>query len=348
MGLVDIIIPTYKPDESFRELVRNLENQSVKAEKILITNTEQKYYDRMTFATSFNNEFKNIEVKHIFKSEFDHGRTRNEAVKRSKSEYFLMMTQDAKPLDDKLIEKLLEAFKKDSKIVAAYARQVASPTSSEAEKYTRNFNYPNVSAVHSLEDVETLGIKAYYLSDVCAMYRRDKFDELGGFLNHTIFNEDMLYAAKAINAGYKIAYVADACVEHSHEYTLKKQYRRYFDNGVSHAKHPEVFEGLNTNDEGMKLVKKTISHLKGNGRTLEIVPLLFQSTAKYLGFRKGKHYKHMSKKRILECTLNPEYWKEDELIRERTAIDSRQGYGRSEEELKMLTEKIPSFAEKNE
>lgn len=336
----DLIIPTYNPDKDFIDLVKCIDSQTVRPEKIIITNTEQKYYDRLIFATSFSTDYKNLDVRHISKREFDHGRTRNESVKRSDSEYFLMMTQDAMPVDDKLVENLLAALKKDKTIAAAYARQIARNDSNEAEKYTRHFNYPNESSVHSEADVEKLGIKAYYCSNVCAMYRRDVFEELGGFLNHTIFNEDMLYAAKAIHAGYKIAYVAEAVVVHSHNYSNKQQYKRYFDNGVSHAKHPEIFENLRVNGEGMKLVKKTAAHLAGSGRTLQVIPLYIQSAYKFLGFRKGKHYKSLSRNTILRCTSNPEYWITDELLRDRSTIDSRKGYGRSEEEIRMINDGI--------
>lgn len=335
---VDLIIPTYNPGKEFIEMVRKMDGQTIRPSKIVITNTEQKYFDRLVFATTFKTDYKNMDIRHISKREFDHGKTRNDSVSRSDAEYFLMMTQDAMPVDDKLIENLYAAMKKDDSIAVAYARQVARPDSNEAEKFTRNFNYPKQSAIHTVDDIETLGIKAYFCSNVCALYRRDIYDELGGFLNHAIFNEDMLYAAKAINSGYKIAYVAEAEVIHSHNYTNKEQYRRYFDNGVSHAKHPEVFGGLNTNGEGKLLVKKTAEHLRGTGRGLEIIPFYIQSGYKYLGFRKGKKYRNLSKKAIAKRTLNPEYWIKDELLRDRSSIDARQGYGRSKEELEMIAQ----------
>ena len=336
----DLIVPTHNPKPEFLKMIEVMSKQTVAPDKIIITNTEQKYFDRLIFATTFTTEHKNLDIRHISKREFDHGRTRNEAVARSDAEYFLMMTQDAMPCDEKLVERLLGAFKKDKNVAVAYARQIARDDSNEAEKYTRSFNYPKESSVHSLEDIETLGIKAFYCSNVCAMYRRDVFDELGGFLNHTIFNEDMFYAAKAIHEGYKVAYVAEASVIHSHNYTCKEQYKRYFDNGVSHAKHPEVFEGISVNSEGMKLVRKTAAHLVGTGRTLQVIPFYIQSACKYLGFRKGLHYKHLSKRAILHCTPNPEYWINDELKRDRASIDARTGYGRSEAELKMIANKI--------
>ncbi|VCW13919.1 hypothetical protein BANRA_01245 [Escherichia coli] len=42
----------------------------------------------------------------------------------------------------------------------------------------------------------------------------------------------MYYTAKAILAGYKVAYVADAVVKHSHNYSPIDEFKRYFDIGV--------------------------------------------------------------------------------------------------------------------
>ena len=38
---------------------------------------------------------------------------------------------------------------------------------------------------------------------MCAAYRRDIYEELGGFIKHTIFNEDMIYAAGAVKKAEK-------------------------------------------------------------------------------------------------------------------------------------------------
>ena len=335
---IDLIIPTYKPDKTLIDSIAVMQSQTVSINKIIIMNTEQKFFERMTYATSFVNSNKNMEVKHISKKEFDHGRTRNQGVQKSDADYFLMMTQDAIPVGNRLVEELLYALEADDSIAVAFARQIAAEDSREVEKFTRKFNYPGESAVHSEADVATLGIKAYFCSNVCAMYRRDVFDELGGFLNHAIFNEDMLYAAKAIHAGYKIAYVSTAKVIHSHNYTNKEQYSRNFDIGVSHAKHPEIFEGLNTKGEGMKLVKMTAEHLSRTGHKFEVPGLYITSAYKYLGYRSGKKFTRLSKKAIMKKTMNPSYWREDELMRDRGTINARLGYGRSAEELAMIAE----------
>lgn len=65
------------------------------------------------------------------------------------------------------------------------------------------------------------------------MYRRSIYEKLGGFVKHTIFNEDMIFAGKLIQEGYAIAYVAEARVVHSHNYTNRQQLHRNFDLAVS-------------------------------------------------------------------------------------------------------------------
>ena len=87
------------------------------------------------------------------------------------------------------------------KVCAAYGRQLPRQDCSFVEKYTRSFNYPETSSVKTAEDIQRLGIKTFFCSDVCAAYKRDIFDRLGGYVDHAIFNEDMIYAAKAVEAG---------------------------------------------------------------------------------------------------------------------------------------------------
>lgn len=51
---VDVIIPTYKPKEQFLDLMEKLAHQTVPIQHIIIMNTEQKYFDRLTYGTPFS------------------------------------------------------------------------------------------------------------------------------------------------------------------------------------------------------------------------------------------------------------------------------------------------------
>lgn len=332
MEAVDIIIPTYKPDQRFVALVQSLEHQSVPVGQIIVMNTEQKYFDRLVYGAPFQKDYHNIIVKHLSKKEFDHGKTRNRGVKFSNTDYFIMMTQDALPTDEYLIERLLKPLQ-DGEAAVAYARQLAEEHSGPVEQFTRNFNYPDRSVIKTKDDLETLGIKTFFCSNVCAAYNRRIFDELGGFVKHTIFNEDMIYAAKAIEQGYGVAYVAQAQVWHSHCYTNREQFHRNFDLGVSQADHAEVFAAYPSESEGIRLLRQTIAYLKAQNLKRQIPHVICQSGFKYAGYLLGRHYRSIPRKLVIVMSSNKEYWGQDNLIKAGSRIDAARGYGRSEQEI---------------
>lgn len=287
-------------------LLDALEAQTLAVNRIILMNTEEKYFEQLVYGTKFTATYSNVEVYHLSKREFDHGGTRHRGVQHSDAEVFVMMTQDAIPVDEQLLEKLTAHL--SGEVAVAYARQLPGKDSSEFERISRYFNYPKSSRIKSAADMEKLGIKTFFCSNVCAAYRRDIYEELGGFIRHTIFNEDMIYAAGAIKAGYKIAYEAQARVVHSHNYTNMQQLRRNFDLGVSQADHPEVFAQVQSESEGKKLVKTACKYLKTKKRLYKFPGFCVQCFFKYMGYLLGKHYSVLPRSLVLKITMNREYW----------------------------------------
>ena len=306
---IDVIIPVYKPGNDFVTLLDKLHQQTIPVNKIILFNTEQKYWESLMDQNPRRKNYENVQVYHISKREFDHGRTRRDAVKKSKAPIFVMMTQDARPADEFLLERRIAPLQKGEAEVS-YARQLPRREAGPVEKFTRQFNYPEESCIKSKKDIQTLGIKAFFCSNVCAAYRRDIYDELGGFLKHAIFNEDMVYAGNLVQHDYRIAYVAQSQVIHSHEYTNKEQFHRNFDVGVSQAEHPEIFASVPSESEGIKLVKMTASYLIREGHAGQIIPMIITSGYKFAGYRLGKKYQSLSHKRVLKYAMNKEYFKQ--------------------------------------
>ena len=312
---VDIIIPTYKPDETLCLLLHMLQGQTFVVHRVIILNTEERLWREATEKYPIMERLKELpfayKVIHIAKKEFDHGGTRQFGAAQSDADVVLFMTQDAVPADNFMVEKLTEPFFKDieeTTVAVAYARQLPKPDCHIVEQYTRQFNYPAQSRIKTEKDMKQLGIKTFFCSDVCAAYRRDIFEKLGGFEHPVIFNEDMLYAYKAIVNGYGVAYIAEANVVHSHNYTVKQQFRRNFDLAVSQKQHPEIFENVSSEAEGMRLVKSTVSYLFKIHKPWLIFHFGMQCVGKYAGYRMGKRYEKLSRKKILKYTMNPEYW----------------------------------------
>lgn len=67
---IDVIIPTYRPGRKFLELMKRLTSQSVKADRIIIMNTEEKYFDGLLYGTDFAREYPEAEVHHLSKREY--------------------------------------------------------------------------------------------------------------------------------------------------------------------------------------------------------------------------------------------------------------------------------------
>ena len=301
---IDVIIPTYKPGKEFEKLIGRLQKQEYPIHKIIIINTRTDIFPEELDRSNYE-----IEITHIEPDQFDHGGTRNMGAGMSDADIVVYMTQDAIPVDEKLIGTFAKIFEENPDIGIAYGRQLPREECNIIERYTRRFNYPEKSLIKTKEDLPKLGIKTFFCSDVCAAYRRNYLLSAGGFENPTIFNEDMIFAGKRIYAGDKVAYVAEAKVIHSHNYTGRQQFHRNFDLAVSLAQHPEVFEGVPSEGEGIRMVKATAKYLVRNGYPWKVFMLVYQSSCKYIGYFLGKRYEKLPMWLILKCTSSRKYWK---------------------------------------
>ena len=314
----DVIIPVYKADKKLERLLGMLLQQTVRPEKIILMNTEAEGHTAADLrervarvaAKNDNSVLPSVEIKivRVNKKDYDHGGTRNLAVsKYSDADFFLCMTQDAVPADALLIEKLLQCLK-DREVGAAYARQMAAENATFTERFLRLHNYPAESCRKTKADKERLGIKTYMISNACAMYRRSRYDELGGFVTDTIFNEDMIFGASLIEAGDAICYCAGARVYHTHNYGLTAQFKRSFDMAVSQADYQSVFRKVSSEKEGIHYVKEAAEYCVSQRRYGDLFLFLMDSAVRYAGFFLGKHYKCLPEKVVLGCTLQPAYW----------------------------------------
>ena len=306
---VDVIIPVYKPGKTLRRLLKCLGEQSYPVRRIIVMNTDKSYWKEEDYTW-----VPNLEVHHVTKAEFDHGKTRNQGAGYSEADVMVFMTDDAVPADRNLIGALVKGLDQTGSqgemVVMAYGRQLPNQDCALAEKYTRSFNYPEESRVKTKADLPELGIKTFFASNVCCAYERKAFLEAGGFINRTIFNEDMIYAGNAIRQrGQAVAYAADARVYHSHNYGCIAQFKRNFDLAVSQADHPEVFKDIRSESEGIRLVKKTCAWLVEQKKPWLVPGVIVKSGFKYMGYLIGKRYKKLPDWLILTCTMNPMYWK---------------------------------------
>ncbi len=303
MALTDlsVIIPTLNAAGTLERLLSALQTQDYPITETLVIDSGSTDQTEL-IARKYNSTLLAINPE-----DFDHGATRNLAAGHSKSSILLFMTQDALPLQNSMISALLRPLA-DPGTALSYARQIAPEDTPLSEQFLRLANYPAEPATKTGADLPMLGIKTYFCSNACAAYNRKHFEALGGFPEPISANEDMLFAAKAIKAGLKIAYAADALVLHTHNYPPREKFKRYFDIGASLDNEPQIRSSRTTAQKGFSFLIDHLKFIRENGKYLLIPGALVEAIFKYLGFKTGSYHRSIPPKLKKYLGLNRQYW----------------------------------------
>lgn len=300
---ISVIIPTLNAEKYIFSLLTNIWAQNLKPSEILVIDSSS---DDNTGSIA---ESLNARVITINREAFDHGGTRNFAIKKTCGEIIILLTQDALPLDKHFIENLILPLSNDA-IPLSYGRQVPRDDADLIESFARKYNYPEESIIKDLHQIPALGIKAFFCSNVCSAIRRIEFEEMGGFPENIIMNEDMVLAAKLILKGYKVAYQASAKVFHSHNYSLKDQFQRYFDIGVSINRNRWLMKNISTESEGIRLLKEQTKYLIGEKKLPLVIYGFLQTMVKYSGYRLGLAEGKLPLKLKRSFSMHKGFWKD--------------------------------------
>lgn len=279
---ISLIIPTLNAQGEIGPLLDNLLAQSRVPDQIIVVDSAS---DDGTVEEAAARS--GVELIKIKRSDFNHGATRDMALKRSMGDIVCFMTQDAVPVNERYIENLIAPLLADERVAASSGRQLPKADARRYEQLVRGFNYTDKSNVRSFDDIKRIGIKAYFATDVCSAYNRDLYLELGGFCS-TDMNEDMYLAAKAINSGYKVAYAADAEVYHSHNLSPKQQYARNFAIGRFLERNKDLLVCESEVGEGKRLASNIAKTLVHERNFTELAAFGADCVARFLGNRKGR------------------------------------------------------------
>ena len=154
------------------------------------------------------------------------------------------------------------------------------------------------------------GIKTVHMSDSFSAYRKSALNEIGWCKEGLIVSEETYIGAKMLLNDYKIAYVDDAIVYHSHDYSIVEEFKRYFDVGIFHRQENWIIEKFGAPmNEGKRYVKSEINFLIKNKKIYRIPELFIRSIAKYLGYKLGYHYKKLPLKIGKRFSRQKSWWK---------------------------------------
>ncbi|WP_158944645.1 glycosyltransferase family 2 protein [Granulicella sp. S190] len=297
-----VVVPTLNAANDWPRLTSLLVG-SIAADRVLILDSSS------TDQTANLAAAAGFRVHAIPRSEFNHGGTRQLAVELlPDAEILVFLTQDVGLAQSDAISLLLQAFV-DPAVAAAFGRQLPRREGTPSEAHARVFNYPAQSSVRTLASREQLGFKAIFISNSFAAYRRDALMAVGGFPGEVIFGEDTITAAKLLLAGWKIAYVAEAKVYHSHSYTWMQEFRRYFDIGVLHHRESWILHEFGgAGGEGGRFVRSELHALWPTHWWL-IPSTLVHTVAKLVGYRLGRMESRLSVRWKRRLSMNRQFWR---------------------------------------
>ena len=287
---ISVIIPTLNGARYMEKLMAALKGQSVPPDEIIVVDSAS---DDGTAELAGTLGARVIGIK---RSEFDHGGTRDMALRASCGDIVLFLTQDALPVDKTYIEKLIAPFD-DECIAAVGGRQAPYPDARPFERAIREHNYPTDNRTWSAQDIGKLGVRAFLISDCCAAYRRCAYLEVGGFDQPILTNEDMLMAERLLHAGWHLAYQGEAAVYHSHRMTLAEDYRRNLIVGMTMKRYEDRFEHVSETGTGASLAKAVLKRLLKEKEYAECFFFAMSCAARLAGNRMGRRIEGRNQKK---------------------------------------------------
>ena len=219
-------------------------------------------------------------------STYKPGRALNMGIEASQGDLLVFLNSDATPVGAQWLEALIAPLA-EPRFVATFGRQLAREDARPAVRrdYERAFGNGSISRRWF-----------HFFSLANSAIRRSAW-EMHRFSEELQYSEDTEWSSWARSSGYLLRYVPEACVLHSHNYTLRQTWRRFAGEGEADAR---IFPWSAW--RGSLLRYAVIPYLadvardtayclpRGEVRGILEAPIYraVEKWARYRGFRKGK------------------------------------------------------------
>jgi rhamnosyltransferase len=299
---VSLLIPTFNAGNKWEQALKSINDQQFSFYQKIIVDSGSKD-NTVDLAQAYG-----FDVITIPQQQFNHGATRQLLVEKAAgADIALFLTQDAILAGNSSVANLISSFN-DHMIALAYGRQLPHEHAQPLEEHARLYNYPKKSQVRSIKDKGRLGFKTIFCSNSYAAYRLSALNQAGGFPLDSIMGEDTITAAKFLSLNYKIAYVAEASVRHSHNYTFKEEFKRFFDTRVFHEQNKWLVQQFGgPAGEGKKYVVSEFKFISKHHPT-KIFQVFSSVMGKWLGYHAGRFYARIPVKFLRKISMHASYW----------------------------------------
>ena len=170
-------------------------------------------------------------VHEIPATEFVHGATRNLAARLSSGDVLVFTSQDAVAADRHWL-RLLTAALAGPGIAGAYGRQLPHEGARPPDQFFLDFMYGPEPRTQTLSHVDDLTYEQTLFSNVNSAIPRQIW-EAAPFADDVVMSEDQEWSRRMLLAGHTIVYEPRAAVRHSHDYSLREAFTRFYASGAS-------------------------------------------------------------------------------------------------------------------
>jgi rhamnosyltransferase len=233
-------------------------------------------------------------VHEIPVEEFGHGSTRNLGVRHARGDLVVFTSQDAVAADEDWLANLAAAARSGPEVAGAYGRQLPHPDARPPEMFFLDFLYGPKARVQRLAADEELTFETTLFSNVNAAIPRALLEEFP-FCDDLAMSEDQEWSRRVLRAGRALVYEPGAAVRHSHAYTVRSAFRRFFDSGMSAEVSYVEGDASRTalRRAGARYAREELSWLWTSGQRRWIPYTVVYESAKYCGLQLGLRHERL-------------------------------------------------------
>ncbi len=298
-----VIIPIFRGERYLPGLLQAIDTQDLENLEVLVVETAPEGVCQKV-AEDHGARWMAIDA-----DAFDHAGTRTMAAREAQGEVLIFLSQDVLPTTPDTFRVLVERLLANQDHGAAFGRQVAPKNSPVWGAIKRGFIYRDQSRVRRPSDRDRLGFHAAFLSNAFAAYRREALEEFDFFGERALMCEDVAAGAHLLQAGWSIAYVAEAVVCHDHPTALGIESRRYFDIGASHRHQSWIREHFGQpRPEGTRFFGYGVRLLLEQHRPHLLPIFAARSLIKLIAYRLGRTHHRLPRRLNARLSGFPAWW----------------------------------------